>query len=286
MDILCLDIGGTSTRAAIVGKNGIQNKLVRKTPFSNKDRMLNQTINLVKDLCNLNSVNAISIGCAGPVSNSIMQGSEPMGISDNINFKKVINEHFNIPIYVENDLQMAIRAEKKYGFGRGIKNFVVISLSTGIGVAVIKNNIILEGRIEIGHNIIDVNKNHINSNTIGHAGSWVSLASGSAIQSYIDKYDDNISIEDFFIKANKKFINKIQEINKIGFTQIIHAYDPEIIIVMGSLGVNQFEKIIPNSSEIEKICLLRPIPDIIKTSLGDDIGILGAYELAIEKLGT
>ena len=160
MDILCLDIGGTSTRAAIVGESGIQNKLVRKTPFSNKDEMLNQTINLVKDFCNLNSVNAISIGCAGPVYNSIMQGSEPMGISDNINFKKIINEHFNIPTYVENDLQMAIRAERKYGFGRGIKNFVVISLSTGIGVAVIKNNIILEGRIEIGHNIIDINKNY------------------------------------------------------------------------------------------------------------------------------
>ena len=285
MDILCLDIGGTSTRAALVGESGIQNKLVIKTPFSNKDEMLNQTINLVKDFCNLNSVNAISIGCAGPVYNSIMQGSEPMGISDNINFKKIINEHFNIPTYVENDLQMAIRAERKYGFGRGIKNFVVISLSTGIGVAVIKNNIILEGRIEIGHNIIDINKNYSNTSTIGHAGTWVSLASGSAIQSYIEKYNDNISIEDFFIKTNRDFIKKIQEINTFGFTQVIHAYDPEIIIVMGSLGINQFEKIIPNSSEIEKICLLRPIPDIIKTSLGDDIGILGAHELAIEKLG-
>ena len=44
------------------------------------------------------------------------------------------------------------------------------------------------------------------------------------------------------------------------------------------------EKIVPSSHDIENQCLLRPIPKIIKTKLGDEIGMLGAYELAYEKL--
>tara|TARA_B100000963_G_scaffold352639_1_gene366135 strand:- start:3080 stop:3949 length:870 start_codon:yes stop_codon:yes gene_type:complete len=284
MDILCLDIGGTSTRAAIVCKNGIKNKIVKKTPFSKKDEMVNQSVTLVKELFNINSIKAISIGCAGPVMKSIMQGSEPMGITDNVNFKNEINKFFKIPVYVENDLQMAIRAERKYGFGKGIKNFVIVSLSTGIGVAVLKNNMIMEGRIEIGHNIIDNNKKFYISSSIGNSGSWVSQASGSAIKSYLEKNEENTSIESFFKKPDKDFLNHIVEINSHGFAQIIHAYDPEIIIIMGSLGINQFEKIIPKSSNIKKKCLLRPIPNIIKSRLGDDVGILGAYEFALEKL--
>ena len=283
MDILCLDIGGTSTRAAIISKTGVKNKIVKETPFSKKNEIVDQSINLVKDLFNINSTKAISIGCAGPVLKSTMQGSEPMGIKDSVNFKSEINKHFKVPVYVENDLQMAIRAEKKYGFGKSIKNFVIVSLSTGIGVAVLKNNQIMDGRIEIGHNIIYNNKFNI-SGSIGKSGSWVSQASGSAIRSYLKENKKNITIENFFNKPDKDFLNHIVEINSHGFAQIIHAYDPEKIIIMGSLGINQFEKIIPKSLNIEKKCLLRPIPDIIKSRLGDDIGILGAYEFAIEKL--
>ena len=285
MDILCLDIGGTSTRASLIGKNGIQNKVVRKTPFSNGDEMLSQSINIIENFFNNHSIKAISIGCAGPVLNSIMQGSEPMGISNNIDFKKVINEQYTLPVFVENDLQMAIRAERKYGIGKNIKNFVIVSLSTGIGVAVVKNNIILEGRIEIGHNIIQTNKNYSGSDSIRQIGSWVAQASGLAIKSYLKKNKKNISIKDFFIKPDKDFLNKIVEVNAHGFAHIIHSYDPEKIIIMGSLGINQFNKIIPDASDIERKCLLRPIPNIIKSSLGDDIGMLGAYELALEKLG-
>lgn len=271
MNILCLDIGGTSTRGSIINNGKIMHKIVRKTPFSNKEEMLDQLVNIIKELDDNKTIDAISIGCAGPVLNYVMQGSKPMGILDNVNFKKVISEHTDKPLFVENDLQMAIRAEKKYGSGKGVKNFVVIALSTGIGVAVVKNNIILEGRIEIGHNIIQ-------------KSSWVSQTSGSAIKSFLDMNKKKISIQDFFNKPDKNFLDKIVEINTLGFTQIIHAYDPEKIIVMGSLGVNQFEKIVPSSHDIEKQCLLRPIPKIIKTKLGDEIGMLGAYELAYEKL--
>ena len=50
MNILCLDIGGTHTRAALVGNDGLVEKKVEKTPQANSDAMLDLSKNLINDL--------------------------------------------------------------------------------------------------------------------------------------------------------------------------------------------------------------------------------------------
>ena len=60
MKILCLDIGGTSTRAAIVNNGKINNKISKITPYSNKDEMLSQSISILKELINNNNIHAMS----------------------------------------------------------------------------------------------------------------------------------------------------------------------------------------------------------------------------------
>lgn len=286
MYVLCLDIGGTFTRAAVVGSEGLVKQIKKYTPRANSKNMLDQCKNLLINLNKVfnNKISAIAIGCAGPVKGAIMEGSKPMELSQNINFKECIGKYFNIPIFVANDLQMAIRAEKIYGHGHNIKNFSLITLSTGIGVAIVLNNKILEHRIEIGHNIIETNQNIARPCTNGHSGCWVSQASGEAVQKYLTDKGLNISLEEFFKKPDQIFINSIKRANTYGIANVIHSFDPEKIIIMGSLGTKQFDKIIPSSFDIKSACLLRPIPQIIKSKLGDEIGLLGAYEFAKEKL--
>ena len=65
--------------------------------------------------------------------------------------------------------------------------------------------------------------------------------------------------------------------NIVGLTHVIHAYDPEKIVIMGSLGLKQFDKIIPSKKLVKEKCFLRPIPPILKSNIGDKIGLLGAY---------
>ena len=286
MNILCLDIGGTHTRAALVGNDGLIEKKVEKTPQANSNAILDLSKNLINDLKKkeTHKILAISIGCAGPVKDSIMQGSKPMELSVSIDFQKFMGEHFNLPIFVANDLQMAIRAEKTYGQGKGTRNFALVTLSTGIGVAVVMDNKPLDSRIEIGHNIVETDQNIARTCTMGHKGCWVSQASGSAIRTYLSEQRLNISFEEFFKKPDKNILDKLIKANTNGLTQIIHAYDPEKIIIMGSLGIKQFHQIIPSYIDIENYCLLRPIPPIIKSKLGDEIGLLGAYEFAKERL--
>ena len=70
--------------------------------------------------------------------------------------------------------------------------------------------------------------------------------------------------------------------NALGIGNIINTYDPEMIIVMGPLGLNQFKSIIPTKKQIEKYTIIRPIPSIVKTYHSDDLGLLGAFAYGLD----
>ena len=76
-------------------------------------------------------------------------------------------------------------------------------------------------------------------------------------------------------------VQQIKSYNAHGFGNIVNAYDPEKIIVMGSVGIKQFDRIIPDKKSISKYSLVQTIPDIEPTQIGDDIGLYGAYYRAI-----
>lgn len=286
MLILSLDIGGTNTRAGLINSKGILLQYTLPTPKNNSKYLLKQCVLISEKLIlsSKNGVKAISIGCAGPVKNGVMQGSKPMQITKSINFIKHLGNKFNLPIYLANDLQMATRAEMFYGHGKNINNFVLVSLSTGIGVGAVIDNRVIERRIEVGHSIIETNTKIAKPCISGHSGCWVAEASGSAIEKYLNKTGNKNKIKNFFLNPDNNFIKKIKTANLCGFINIINAYDPEKIIVMGSLGLSQFKKIIPTRKELEKNSIIKPIPQILKSKLGDNIGLYGAYIYAKENL--
>ena len=187
MYILCLDIGGTNLRAAIIGRKGVVSEANEITPNSNSIAMLKKCLDIANQLYNKFSykINAISIGCAGPVKNSIMENSKPMGIAKPVDIIKFLSMYFKIPIFLANDLQMAIRAEKIYGHGKKTKNFVLISLSTGIGVSAYINNNFINSRLEIGHSIVETNSKIAKPCYKNHKGCWVAQASGLAILKHL-----------------------------------------------------------------------------------------------------
>ena len=164
-----------------------------------------------------------------------------------------------------------------------MKNFCLLTLSTGIGVGVVLNGQKTNNVTEIGHNVIEKDSRFANS-CQGHSGCWVSQASGYGIEETL-KRAGHRKIKDFYKRdIFHGIINRIKEYNAHGIGNLINAYDPEKIIIMGSLGLKLFEKIIPEKDDIKQYTIIRPIPEIKPTKLGDNIGLLGAYYHAIDKL--
>jgi glucokinase len=76
-----------------------------------------------------------------------------------LDLKRILEGHFNMPVKVGNDVEVATLGELKFGNGVGYDNFVCIFVGTGIGSGIVQNGKIIRGASgtagEIGHIIVD-----------------------------------------------------------------------------------------------------------------------------------
>ena len=77
---------------------------------------------------------------------------------------------------------------------------------------------------------------------------------------------------------------KLRKINTLAFSNLVAAYDPEIIVLMGGVAVNLFDEMIPKSEELSEYIMIDKPPIISTTLLGEDIGVLGARLFAEDNL--
>ena len=275
----CLDVGGTKILAALMHNGRIRVKHQVPTSCDGKlEDLLKQITEISKqlrrELGEDEEIGCVSVGVPGPVRDGMLFGSKPLRIHNTVPIRSMLEKIFKLPVHVENDVTMATYAELHHGAGRKSNNFCLLALSTGIGVGVVIDGRVLERRKEMGHVLVEYREDHA-APCMEHAGCWVSQTSGRAIAERYGLGHENEQM--IFDALKKEEIDEIRLYNARGLGILISAYDPDKIVVMGSLGLNQYEAIIPSDSEIARHTILRPVPPIEKSHLGNDVGVIGCY---------
>lgn len=290
--IECYDIGGTNLRGAIFDSEA--DKILTEKIIETKKGNIEIFLKQIKDVSdflranvNSNDIKNIVLGVPGPVENNIILGLPPLQIKEKIDIISKLTEiGVKQNIYALNDIDAAVLAEKHFGEGQDLKSLCLVTISTGIGAGTIIDGKIIPGG-EYGHNILERDGPIC---SCGRKGCWVALSSGYAIEKAAEKiYGRKISSKEFFKlyefgdKKVKELVKKIRDYNAHGFGNIVNAVCVDKIIIMGSVGLEQFDKIIPSKEEI-KAYAINKIPDIVSTKLGKNIGLLGAYVFGKNKL--
>ena len=154
--VVAVDLGGTNLRAALVRDGNILNYVKRPTPKT-KEGLLKVLIEVISEVFGYD-VKAIGMGSPGPLKNGVILNPPNIALK-NFNLKKFLRNKFKVRVEVENDAKCAALAEMTYGVKK--KNFVILTLGTGIGGGIIINGKLYKGRGnagEIGHTIIDDDK--------------------------------------------------------------------------------------------------------------------------------
>jgi len=282
--IECFDIGGTNIRGVLIEDGKIKGSVyVEASIRNNPDALIKQIKNISNTIraretgLDVENIKAVSIGVPGPVEGDIMFGSKPLEIEERVNLPYRLKDYFKIPILIENDINMAVNAELAMGVGKQTKNFCLVTISTGIGVGFVVDGQIYNRKTEIGHSIIEKNFDVANP-CQGHTGCWGAQASGDGIKMTLEKLGAKIDVPQIFEDpAYVSLVNLIREYNAHGFGILVNAYDPEKIVIMGSVGMKQFDRIIPSKDDIARYTLVQTIPDVEPTLIGSDIGLYGAY---------
>ena len=296
---VAVDLGASNLRVALIDKQGqILKKKIEKTVKNGKNGQVvaRQIVALAKQLLSEQKSQIVGLGISSIGPLDYKKG----GIvnSPNIPFKFVplkfpLQQEFSKSVYLANDCIASVFGEKIFGAGKKFKNLVYITISTGIGGGAIVDNHLLFGKngnaAEIGHLIIDTKYNFLCGCKKGY-GHWESLASGQNLPRFFKawlkekKIEVNFSYktaEDIFRAAKEQnkialyFVEQVLgKVNARGVSNVIVAYNPELITLGGAVVLNNKKLILePIKRYIDHY--LEP-PKIKVTPLGRDIGLLGA----------
>lgn len=159
-----IDIGGTTTKIALVTNNGdLSEKCVIPTPETDDGTFLavsvTETIEklLVKHHLSKDSVAGIGVGAPGPVDQRAGTFYELTNLNwdDHFPMREILQTSTGLPVIINNDANCAALGEMWKGAGMGSRDLICLTLGTGIGGGVIVNGNIVQGARgaagEIGH---------------------------------------------------------------------------------------------------------------------------------------
>ncbi|MBA4349386.1 MAG: ROK family protein [Thermodesulfovibrio sp.] len=298
---IAVDMGGTNTRAALINSYGEVLTKIKEHTGTDPLATLNKLIgNLYSD--NAAKVYGIGLAVAGIIDsdNGIVLWSPHIQKLKDVNLKTEIEKSFKTSVVIENDANAAAYGEKWAGTGKDYKNFVVLTLGTGIGGGIIIDNKLLPVAAEVGHMSINSGGAQCACGNIGCLELYASARAiiGNAV-SALEKGDNSI-LKDFyngnFYKITAEDIYKtaldgdmlaravLREAGKnlgIGIANIINILSPDAVILTGGLVGAWNIYVEPAIQEASKRAFneLYARVKIIPSSLGDDAGVIGAAAL-------
>lgn len=162
-------------------------------------------------------------------------------------------DEFALPLAIENDARMALVGEWKYGAGRGCDNVVMITLGTGLGTSAVIQGQLLRGQhgqagVLGGHTTVRYGGRACNCGNIGCAEAEASTAFLSEIATSLPEWDSsslrNVGALNYAMvfkhsAEGDRCALKLRE-HSLGVwsalvVNLIHAYDPEVVILGGGV---------------------------------------------------
>lgn len=304
-----IDLGGTKILIALVNKEtGEVVYHVKKKTKKDKgpQNIIRKMVNGIEELLeesnfNIADIESIGVGAAGQVDreNGIIIGAPNLDCYD-LNIREHLTSHFNLPVYLGNDVEIAAMGEMKFGAAKGCDDFVCVFVGTGVGSSIVKDGKIIHGATgtagEIGHMIVDLNGRQC---ACGAHGCLEAYASRSAIEKRIegalrkgrhsailDYMETGKSISSSMIQKSIEredelviqCVNEAAEYLSGGLASIINFINPKLIILGGGLieAVDYFYQTTIKKARAK--CL--PVPatkiEFKKAQLGDYSGVIGA----------
>lgn len=217
-----IDIGGTSVKYGVVHENG---EVKLKESFPTKEfEDIDQFINYLSERINhssagLNSDYTITgIGIGAPNGNYYRGTIEH---APNLKWKGIIpladllSKKVNLPVYLTNDANAAAVGEKTYGGAKNMKNFIMITLGTGLGSGFVAN-----GKLILGH---DGFAGEFGHTTVFHDGRECGCGKKGCLETYVSATGLKRTVVKLLSKAKTDSVLRDYSYNNITSEQIYKA---------------------------------------------------------------
>ncbi|MBD5242885.1 MAG: ROK family protein [Barnesiella sp.] len=170
--VIGIDMGGTNTVFGIVDARGIvlASDSIKTRKHSNFQDYVDELHTEIMRLIKANDAEdkIYGIGVGAPNANyftGMIEDGVNLPWPTPIPFAQILSEKFGIPVAITNDANAAAIGEMTYGAARGLKDFIMITLGTGVGSGIVVNGQLVYGHDgfagELGHVIVKRNNGRL-----------------------------------------------------------------------------------------------------------------------------
>ncbi len=278
---MVIDLGGTHLRAALVSSEGtILRRLQKETPHN--ERQPETLLRLMESVAEGHSVRQASIGVPGVVD----YDAEQLIAAPNLPRSWIefltgswLASRSGIPVAMANDADLAAVGEANFGAGRGHRDVVYVTISTGVGAGIVLDRRLMRGRYsggEVGHSIVDRSKV-----LHGEDGTVEGQGSGSAIRRMADATGLGVHGSELAnrVRAGEseavEIWNGAIDAAAFGVVNLCWMVTPQMIVVGGGVGMNS-DIVLPliDQRVRDHGPSIGPI-QVVSAQLGDDAALAG-----------
>ncbi len=243
-----IDLGGTNVRVAVVDDNGEVLEEVKRV--SNSDlgpvKVLDNILDMVNSLQYKDEAVGVGVGIPGPVDQKLGAITIATNLKDFAFFPAVeyLQTRLDLPVYMDNDANVAGLAEALVGAGKGKKVVYYITHSTGIGGALVVDGKVVSGRTgyagEVANIIVDRDRPKLNHLNAGAVENW---ASGTAIvqqgqQAISETMTSALEVFNLYEQGDERAIKIIENMTTdfaIMLSSISAVCDPDMYVLGGGV---------------------------------------------------
>ena len=313
--VIGIDIGGQTSKCGIVDARGdvLAQSVVRSDTHSDVKNYITDLASALRKLIDDAGVkgNIRGIGVGAPNANYYTGEIEnavnlTWGVNGHIPFAKMLSKAMdNLPVALTNDANAAAMGEMTYGAAKGMKDFIMITLGTGVG-----SGIVIDGKLVYGHDgfagelghtcVVRHNGRSCNCGKTGCLEAYCSaMGVARTAREWLDMSDepselrnlDKITSKDVFVAAKNgdklaaRIFDYTGTILGQAFADFIQFSSPEAIVLFGGLAhAKEFlTEPIQKAMNANVLPLWRNKVKLVYSQLKEsDAAILGASALAWE----
>ncbi|MHD0318211.1 ROK family protein [Fusobacterium sp. THCT1E2] len=299
MKVVGIDIGGTMIKYGLISLDGkISAEGEIPTEAEKGIENLLKKISGIIEVYPKEELLGIAVSGTGQIDGNI---GKVIGGNDIIpgwigtDLVEMLEKKFSLPAVLENDVNCAALGEKWLGAGKEKKDFICITIGTGIGGGIVMNDDILRGDTcvagEFGH--IQIVKNGLEC-MCGKKGCYERYASATALVKMVkEKTGLKLNGKEIFERERagesvfKEIVEEWIDYLTDGLSTITYIFNPSLIVIGGGVtkqGDYLCERI--NKSLATKIGVnYKKNLSIRFAELGNNAGMLGAVYLLLKKIG-
>jgi glucokinase-like ROK family protein len=222
------------------------------------DEYIDQALSIAKD----RKLRPLGIGVGLPGLVNVRQGN--LVVAPNLHWKNVplrliLNQRFQLPVYIDNEANLAALGEYYFGVARGVDNFIYLSSNIGLGGGIMINGRLFRGGHGYGGEVGHIQRNPLGEQCgCGRTGCWETQVGLRAVlqrivrelqlhpdQSLLDACSSNLDnltfdiVVKFALSGNvicRKALEEVAVNLGSGIADLVNIFNPDLIVIGGAFN--------------------------------------------------